>query len=242
MTRRRNRRRRRTVSSTRSIGGYKPRAKAEPMEVKLVCPACKWRDPGTVKLDGRVFGCPRCGTRVFGWDGTPVYLHGGQRGLEVGSYLLPPDVTKAKGTIREQAVRMGLATDGVSRGDRVYMTTRWEAAVLYAALHPSLGQVYVVTPEGELEEDPDCNEGGISYQAPKALITRAVDLHPREVMAAIKTMEHYGVAFGHQAEETDDGQGQADGPAAEVPAKLTAEGPTHQGEARPGPGDGGQAG
>jgi len=99
-----------------------------------------------------------------------TYWHGGQRGLKVGAYLLPPCETGAKATSDYAAEFPG---GHVMRPDRVYVTTDREGAVMFAAMHPSGGTVYEVSPEGPLIEDPDCMEVGFSYECARARILSA---------------------------------------------------------------------
>ena len=89
------------------------------------------------------------------------YYHGGNRGLNVGDYLLPPEKT-------------GAATAGGShplhRRDRVYLTKDINAAQFFASGSPK-PIVYEVIPEGEIEADPDSNEKpGVTVACEKAKI------------------------------------------------------------------------
>ena len=72
------------------------------------------------------------------------YLHGGNRKLNVGDYILPPSETGAIGISHPS-----------HRKDRVYMTPDIVDARFYAsaAKHPV---VYQVIPDGDIEPDPDC--------------------------------------------------------------------------------------
>lgn len=200
MTKRRGSKRRRPVAP--------PSRRPDPgpvkvLKVRLTCPACGWHDPGAVEMDGRVFGCPHCETKVFGYDGRPVYFHGGQAGLIPGGKILPPDVTGTTGTLREEIIRMGLADKGVARGDRVYLVTEWASSVMYAVLHPSLGQVYLVEPDGELEPDPDCTEPGLAWQCPSATILKAITVEPSEVQAVFRTLRYWTAQQGREGREND---------------------------------------
>ncbi len=107
----------------------------------------------------------------------PAYWHGGQRGLRLGERILPPSVTRVRLTTQEYARRAGL--DLPARPDRVYVTTSRDAALLYAALHPSRGWVYQVAPDGELEPDPDCSTPGLSFACPSARIVRVMKVRGR---------------------------------------------------------------
>lgn len=92
------------------------------------------------------------------------YFHGGPRGLNA---ILPPEQTKA-------ASCASYGGHDVCRRDRVYMTTIYEAAIIYAAMHPDgHGVVYQVEPIGEIEPDPDYKgREGESVCAPSAKILR----------------------------------------------------------------------
>lgn len=95
--------------------------------------------------------------------------HGGQKGLRVGAYLEPPSVTG----VRAMADHLNDAAGTAHvRRDRVFVTPSVAAAVMYAAMHPSGGAVYIVEPLGECEPDPDCTEEGLSFQCPRARIVR----------------------------------------------------------------------
>ncbi len=92
------------------------------------------------------------------------YFHGGAPKLRAGSEVLPPNTTGAKSLASYGA-------NGVCRRDRIYITPSIEAAMLYAGMHPSgKGQIYTVRPVGEIEDDPDCNEPGISFSCERATI------------------------------------------------------------------------
>ena len=55
------------------------------------------------------------------------------------------------------------------RSDRVYVTPNIDHARFYASAANN-PVVYEVTPEGDLEDDPDCNIPGLSFACPKAKI------------------------------------------------------------------------
>jgi hypothetical protein len=93
----------------------------------------------------------------------PRYFHGGKRGLVAGGYVLPPSITNALSTSDY------VATGGLHRRDRVYITTDLTAAQLYAA-GTQKPAVYEVTPEGVVEPDPDCRHSEHSYACEKAKI------------------------------------------------------------------------
>lgn len=98
----------------------------------------------------------------------PLYFHGGQRGLARGSLLLPPSRSGAKNTISDFAARMVGSWDR----DRVYVTSSFDAALIYAVMHPSQGWVYQVEPVGDLQQDTDCLESGLSFACAEARILR----------------------------------------------------------------------
>lgn len=89
------------------------------------------------------------------------FWHGGPKGLR---RIEPPAKTGAKsyGAIIDPTV---------CRRDRVYITTSYVCAVMYAASHGD-GTVYLVDPEGELEMDLDCSEPGLSFAVQSARIIR----------------------------------------------------------------------
>ena len=91
------------------------------------------------------------------------YFHGGNKGLRVGEYILPPATTKTLST--SQLVD----TRGNHRTDRVYVTTVFTEAQMFAAPNRK-PVVYEVEPEGSLEDDPDNKLSGRSYACEKAKI------------------------------------------------------------------------
>lgn len=92
------------------------------------------------------------------------YFHGGNCGLGVDGYILPPSATKVRSS--PDYADMG----GLHRKDRVYVTTELAVAQDFAAPN-QLPIVYEVEPEGALEKDPDCGAGH-SYSCEKAKIIR----------------------------------------------------------------------
>lgn len=89
-----------------------------------------------------------------------VYYHGGPRGLRT---ILPSSQTG----VRSHAAEISK----ICRRDRVYVTTDFSAALLYAACHDR-GVVYEVMPDGVLEPDPDCSEPGLSWECRAAAVIR----------------------------------------------------------------------
>jgi hypothetical protein len=106
------------------------------------------------------------------------YFHGGNKGLRVGEYLLPPATTKAEST--SQLVD----TCGKHRTDRVYVTTVFTDAQMFAAPNRK-PVVYEVEPEGSLEDDPDSKLSGRSYACEKAKI---ISIHkvPSKVIKKVR--------------------------------------------------------
>jgi hypothetical protein len=99
------------------------------------------------------------------------FYHGGKPGLKVGGKVLPPVLTNASGpeTLHEYG--------SLGRWDRVYLTTSEATARMYASGHPSRkGCVYEVTPDGDVEPDPDCLLPGLSYECASATIVRVIKL------------------------------------------------------------------
>lgn len=92
-----------------------------------------------------------------------TYYHGGAAGIAVGSYVLPPSLTGAPTTADYGA-------DGVCRRDKVYVTTNYEAALMYASMSPSGHTVYTVQPLGQVQNDPDCTEPGVSFECDRAWV------------------------------------------------------------------------
>jgi hypothetical protein len=81
-------------------------------------------------------------------DPKPVtrYFHGGNRGLEIGDYILPPSDT-GRPSVSDFGAHI------VHRKDRVYLSIRQSDAEFFAsASHKPV--VYEVEPEREFEPDP----------------------------------------------------------------------------------------
>lgn len=111
---------------------------------------------------------------------SPTYWHGGRPGIPRGAYLLPSSVTHVL-----SLAECGAA--GVCRKDRVYVTTSYAAAVLYAAF-AKRGVVYQCEPMGELEPDLDCTLPGLSWQCEKARVIRCIKPKARDVELARSAM------------------------------------------------------
>ena len=106
------------------------------------------------------------------------YYHGGRGGMNKGQLILPPAVTGAT----SQAKYGNYLTDK----NRVYITTDYEAAMLYAA--GVNGDVYEVEPVGELLSDPDCSQEGLSFSCGKAKIIKRYKLSDRSRRMVIKAL------------------------------------------------------
>jgi hypothetical protein len=102
------------------------------------------------------------------------YFHGGNAGLEVGGYILPPSETGAP-----QNGNVPSHTRGRSH---IYMVRDFIEAAPWAAHHPN-PIIYEVKPEGTVENDPDVEEPGLSYRCPKARIV-AVHRIPDSLLVA----------------------------------------------------------
>lgn len=94
-----------------------------------------------------------------------TYYHGGPHWFKVGKKILPPIRTGAR------CCSDLVEENNPHRRDKVYVVTTMEAALLYACTHRR-GSVYEVAPGGMLEEDPDCDAVGLSFQCDEAIILR----------------------------------------------------------------------
>ncbi len=127
-----------------------------------------------------------------------TYWHGGRRGIQRGSYILPPTITKAPSLSEYGAAE-------VHRRDRVYVTTSQAAALLYAAGVKN-GVIYECDPLGELEPDPDCSIPGLSWQCEKARVIRCIKPKARDIEMARAVLLHdaqrwnSGAAVGRRLE------------------------------------------
>jgi hypothetical protein len=72
------------------------------------------------------------------------------------------------------------------RKDRVYITKDIAAAMFFAS-RSQTPKVYEVTPEGDIEDDPDHNRKGISFACPKAKIIAVYNV-PQEVVRHYQQM------------------------------------------------------
>ena len=113
-------------------------------------------------------------------SGSITYWHGGAPGRKRGDLLLSSAVTGAKST-----ADFGAA--GVCRRDRVYVTTDPAAAILYASAYPR-GVYYEVSPVGEIEPDPDCDQPGLSYSCLAATVLRILHVSARQRTDCLKVL------------------------------------------------------
>lgn len=99
-----------------------------------------------------------------------TYYHGGVPGLKVGDMILPSCETGAPST-----ADYGAAI--VCRRDRVYVSTVFQDALVFAAMHQSGdGRIYEVEPVGELVPDNDCLQRGHSFECERARVVRFWDV------------------------------------------------------------------
>jgi hypothetical protein len=101
------------------------------------------------------------------------YYHGGSVGIRRFGHVLAPALTGVLSTADTGA-------HGVCRKDRVYVTTDINAAKLFASATKQ-PCVYEVEPIGTLEDDPDCNQKGFSFQCEKAKVKRIYRMSINEV-------------------------------------------------------------
>ena len=104
------------------------------------------------------------------------YFHGGNAGLKVGGYILPPSETNAP--------QNGNVPSHIRGKDHIYMVRDFIEAAPWAAHHLN-PTIYEVEPEGAIENDPDVDKPGLSYRCPKAKIV-AVHEIPANLLAAAK--------------------------------------------------------
>jgi len=109
-----------------------------------------------------------------------AYWHGGAPGLNPGDLILPPSVTRTRHTLSayegKETSRAGY------QPTRVYLTSEYATAEVFAAMYPNGGWVYRVEPEGQLEQDPDVVEGGESWVCERARIVAVVPLDDERVI------------------------------------------------------------
>jgi hypothetical protein len=115
------------------------------------------------------------------------YFHGGNQGLQVGDYILPPDVAPGADFVEHP----------LHQKDRVYVSTALAHAHFFASARPS-PIVYEVEPEGTIEPDPDCNVG-ISFTCPKAKVVAIHEIPRTEVekyQAMMRARQNSAVEVG----------------------------------------------
>lgn len=111
-----------------------------------------------------------------------TYFHGGFGGLSPGQFVVPPNVSKASSTASYGAA-------GVCNRDKVYVTTEFHAALLFACAHPSgKGKVYEVEPVGEVEDDPDAQLPGFSFQCERARVKRVIKVKGKMIRQVQKEL------------------------------------------------------
>lgn len=100
-----------------------------------------------------------------------MFFHGGAPNLKK---ILPPSITGAKSC--------SLYGDVFCRVDRVYVTTDFQQAAIFAAMHPSnKGCVYIVNPQGDLRPDPDyLGPDGESMECESADVIDIIPLDPKD--------------------------------------------------------------
>jgi rifampin ADP-ribosylating transferase len=100
------------------------------------------------------------------------YYHGGDDGLKIGEYILPPNDTGKDNMIGMNPLR---------RKDRVYLIKDIAGAMWFASRSDN-PMVYEVTPEDDLEDDPDHKIKGISFACPKAKIIALHNVPPDVIL------------------------------------------------------------
>jgi len=114
--------------------------------------------------------------KIPGQSDQRPYFHGGNAGLEVGGYILPPSETNAP--------QNGNVPSHIRGKNHIYMVRDFVKAAPWAAHHPN-PIIYEVKPEGTVENDPDVEKPGLSYRCPKAKIV-AVHQIPANLLVAAK--------------------------------------------------------
>ena len=104
------------------------------------------------------------------------YFHGGNAGLKVSGYILPPSVTGAP--------QNGDVPFHIRGNAWIYMNRELVKSALWAAQHQN-PVVYEVEPEGVVENDPDVEKPELSYRAYKAKII-AIHQVPPDMLAAAR--------------------------------------------------------
>ena len=110
------------------------------------------------------------------------FFHGGVPDRLPGQHILPPCTTGVRSTALYGASM-------VCDPSQVYVTTDVQAAMLFAAGHPSgRGSVYLVKPVGELIPDPDCTTDGLSYSCDKAEVVKRIRVKNKIMRKARKAL------------------------------------------------------
>lgn len=103
-----------------------------------------------------------------------TYYHGGAPDIQIGGFILPPQETG-------QPSSASFGASGVCKKNKVYITTSKEAALIYAACHPSnRGCVYVVKPVGDMAHDEDCTLEGLSYEVDYAKVVEKIRMKHKD--------------------------------------------------------------
>ena len=113
------------------------------------------------------------------------FFHGGNAGLRVGGYILPPSETGVSPN--------GFVPGGARRIDRIYIASDLTAAIGWASAHPA-PIVYEVEPEGEAINDPDHKGQGISFECKKAKIVAIHTIPPHIIENARAAPRQLGEA------------------------------------------------
>jgi hypothetical protein len=100
-----------------------------------------------------------------------AYWHGGIRGLKEGDSILPPSATNTEHTLYDYTAAQYKKSKHVDN-TKVYVTTSRITAEAFAALYPGGGALYRVEPVGEMEQDPDVSEPGLSFRCSEARVAR----------------------------------------------------------------------
>lgn len=109
-----------------------------------------------------------------------TYYHGGNRGLQVGDYILPQSETGAE-----------CAPHALHRKDRTYVTPSIDAASFFGSKPWHKAPViYVVKPDGDIEPDPDCNVTGGSFACQKAKVVAIKKIPGKVIKKHRKAMIH----------------------------------------------------
>jgi hypothetical protein len=107
------------------------------------------------------------------------FWHGGAPGLAPGNYILPASETGSSAATDKVLAAEAMGEIPYSQ-DVVYITNNLELALIFAGRYKGgFGDVYEVSPVGQIERDPDDRHGCFSYLCERARIVRRVLVHPR---------------------------------------------------------------